>query len=32
MGYASAEAMVLLVFILIVILIQFRLLRYETEY
>jgi len=32
MGYASAEAMVLLVFILIVIFIQFRLLRYETEY
>jgi len=32
MGYASAEAMVLLVFIMIVILIQFRLLRYETEY
>ncbi len=32
MGYASAEAMVLLVFILIVIFIQFRLVRYETEY
>jgi multiple sugar transport system permease protein len=32
MGYASAEAMVLLVFILVVIFIQFRLLRYETEY
>lgn len=32
MGYASAEAMVLLVFILVVIFIQFRLVRYETEY
>ncbi len=32
MGYASAEAMVLLVFIMIVILIQFRVLRYDTEY
>jgi multiple sugar transport system permease protein len=32
MGYASAEAMVLLVFILIVIFIQYKLLRYETEY
>jgi multiple sugar transport system permease protein len=31
MGYASAEAMVLLAFILIVILIQFRVVRYEVE-
>jgi len=31
MGYASAEAMVLLVFILIFILIQFRVVRYEVE-
>lgn len=32
MGYASAEAVVLLLFIMIVILIQFRVLRYDTEY
>jgi len=31
MGYASAEAMVLLVFILLIILIQFRVVRYEVE-
>jgi multiple sugar transport system permease protein len=31
MGYASAEAMVLLVFILLVIFIQFRLVRYDTD-
>jgi len=31
MGYASAEAMVLLAFILVVILIQFKIVRYEVE-
>lgn len=31
MGYASAEAMVLLAFVLVVVLIQFKVVRYETE-